>query len=225
MVRFDGPADLSGSLGLGGATTSTTAPATGGRRRRGRGRRKRRRRRGRSTGSIDELPSGTGIAQPDGSTTATGVATDDNVCSAGAAQAPPGSTMGAPTLCLPEHDPLAEAMCTGDGPPALVVSFDPMLEELLAAAFIVSCYVEAAPRGLWTRLGGGCPLASAVGADANAAHTSTGGASRRRGGQRGRPLEFRGAASGGGYPLASAVGAGVGAAHASSGGLARRRDW
>lgn len=40
-------------------------------------------------------------------------------------------------------DPLAEAMCAGDGPPALVVSFDPMLEELLAAAFVVSCSVEA----------------------------------------------------------------------------------
>jgi hypothetical protein len=35
---------------------------------------------------------------------------------------------------LPEHDPLVEAICAADGPPALVVSFNPMLEELLAVA-------------------------------------------------------------------------------------------
>jgi hypothetical protein len=101
----------------------------------------------RSAGSVDELPSGTGIAQPDGVAAATCVATDGNGCSADAAQAPPGSTVGAPALCLPEHDLLAEAMCAGDGPPAWVVSFDPMLEELLAPAFVVSYSVEAAPPG------------------------------------------------------------------------------
>jgi hypothetical protein len=53
--------------------------------------------------------------------------------------------MGALVHCLPEHDPLTEAMCTGDGPPVLVVSFDLMLEELLAAMFVVSCSVEATP--------------------------------------------------------------------------------
>jgi len=46
-------------------------------------------------------------------------------------------------LCLPEPDPLAEAMCARDSPPALVVSFDPMLEELLAATFAASCSVVA----------------------------------------------------------------------------------
>ena len=52
--------------------------------------------------------------------------------------------MVVPVLCLPEPDPLAEAMYVGDGPPALVLSFDLMLEELLAAAFIVSCSVVVA---------------------------------------------------------------------------------
>jgi hypothetical protein len=98
--------------------------------------------------SVDESPSGTSIARPDGVATATFVATDGNGCSADAAQAPSGSTVGAPALCLTEHDLLAEAMCAGDGPPAWVVSFDPMLEELLAVAFVVSCSVEAAPPGI-----------------------------------------------------------------------------
>jgi hypothetical protein len=83
---------------------------------------------------------------------AMGATTDGNGRWPGAAQALPGSTAGVPALCLPNHDPLAEAICAGDGPPALVVSFDPMLEELLVAAFVVSCSVEAAPRGSRSRL-------------------------------------------------------------------------
>ena len=47
-------------------------------------------------------------------------------------------------LCLPKPDPIVEVMCAGDGPLPLVVFFDPMLEELLAAAFIVSCSVVVA---------------------------------------------------------------------------------
>ena len=47
-------------------------------------------------------------------------------------------------LCLPKPDPIVEVMCAGDGPLALVVFFDPMLEELLAAAFVASCSVVAA---------------------------------------------------------------------------------
>jgi hypothetical protein len=93
------------------------------------------------------LPSRTGIAQPDGIAATTGVATDGNGRSAGAAEAPLGFTVAASVLCLPEHDPLVEAMCAGDGPPALVASFDTMLEELLAVVFVVCCSVEAVPWG------------------------------------------------------------------------------
>jgi hypothetical protein len=153
---------------------------------------------------------------------------DGPPASAGAAQAPSAFTVGAPVLCLSEHDLLAEAMCVGDGPPALVVSFDPMLEELLAAAFIGSCSTEPAPQGFAEMLSVVavlCPLASAVDAGASAGHTSSGGSSRRRLWRRGRPTRDRGDASGGGCPLASAVSAGVDAAHASSGGSARRREW
>jgi hypothetical protein len=50
-------------------------------------------------------------------------------------------------LCLPVPDPLVEAMCAGDGPSASVVSFDPMLEELLAVAFVMSRSVEVTRSG------------------------------------------------------------------------------
>ena len=50
-------------------------------------------------------------------------------------------------LCFPEPDPLALALCVSAGPPALVVSFDPMLEEL-AASLVVSCTLEAASLGI-----------------------------------------------------------------------------
>jgi hypothetical protein len=43
---------------------------------------------------------------------------------------------------LSELDPLVLAMCMAVGPPALVVSFDPMLEEL-AAVLVVSGALEA----------------------------------------------------------------------------------
>jgi len=40
-------------------------------------------------------------------------------------------------LSFPEPDPVALALCVSAGPPALVISFDPMLEEL-AAELVVS---------------------------------------------------------------------------------------
>jgi hypothetical protein len=67
------------------------------------------------------------------------IATDNLGRSAGAAQATPDYTTCAPTdhaskpppstaaLCFLEPDPLALAMCLSTGPPALVVSFDPMV--------------------------------------------------------------------------------------------------
>jgi hypothetical protein len=79
---------------------------------------------------------------------ATSVATNYHERSARAAQATgapadrfcPASTAA---LHFPEPDPLALAMCMAEGPPALVVSFDPMLEEL-ASALVVSHTPEAA---------------------------------------------------------------------------------
>lgn len=56
-------------------------------------------------------------------------------------------TTGAPALCLLEPDLLAVAMCVGGGPPASVVFFDPMLEEL-AAALVVCRFVEAPSPGI-----------------------------------------------------------------------------
>jgi hypothetical protein len=59
------------------------------------------------------------------------------------ASKPPSSTAA---LCFLEPDPLALAMCVSAGPPALVISFDSMLEEL-AAALVVSRSLEvASPR-------------------------------------------------------------------------------
>ena len=116
-------------------------------------RRKCRRHRERPVESAQTAPTSTsiapeallgGIAQPYDIAVAMGVATDSNSHSAKASQAPHGSSVVAPVLCLLEPDPLAEAMCAGDGPPALAVSFDPMLEELLAVAFVMSCFVAAA---------------------------------------------------------------------------------
>ena len=46
-------------------------------------------------------------------------------------------------LSFPEPDPVALALCVSAGPPALVISFDPMLEEL-AASLVVSRPVRAA---------------------------------------------------------------------------------
>lgn len=67
----------------------------------------------------------------------------DNGHSAETAQAPLGSFVRRTVLCLPELDLLAEAMCVANGPPTLVISFDPMLEKLLAATFAVSYFVVA----------------------------------------------------------------------------------
>jgi hypothetical protein len=49
-------------------------------------------------------------------------------------------------LCFPEPDPLALALCVSARPPTLVVSFDPMLEEL-AASLVMSRTLEAASLG------------------------------------------------------------------------------
>jgi hypothetical protein len=57
---------------------------------------------------------------------------------------PPPSTA---VLCFLEPDPLALAKCVGVGPPALVVSFDPMLEEI-TAALVMSLSLEAASLGI-----------------------------------------------------------------------------
>ena len=46
-------------------------------------------------------------------------------------------------LSFPEPDPVALALCVSAGPPALVISFDPMLEEL-AASLVVSRPMRAA---------------------------------------------------------------------------------
>lgn len=144
---------------------STTVLATSGRRRPRQRRRKRRRSQGWSAGSmqiapastsiaskallgLDMLPSGSGISQPDGIAATTNVTIDDNGLLARTAQAPPCSIRGAPTLCHHELDPLVEAICADDGPPALVVSFDLMLEKLLACVFVVNDSVETvAPMG------------------------------------------------------------------------------
>ena len=61
--------------------------------------------------------------------------------------APADHTDNAPTsttaLSFPEPDPVALALCVSAGPPALVISFDPMLEEL-AASLVVSRPMSAA---------------------------------------------------------------------------------
>ena len=46
-------------------------------------------------------------------------------------------------LSFPEPDPVALALCVSAGPPALVISFDPMLEEL-AASLVMSRPMRAA---------------------------------------------------------------------------------
>ena len=53
------------------------------------------------------------------------------------------ATSSATILCFLELDPLALALCASVGPPAWVVSFDPMLEEL-AASLVVSQPMRAA---------------------------------------------------------------------------------
>lgn len=187
LVHFIGLADLGGLHAHGGVMTSTTAPATGGRRRL----RKRRRKRQTTptTTSIasdallglNELPSGMSIPPPSGIVAATGVAADGNDHSAEAAQAPSSYAVWTPMLCLPELDSLVEAMCAADGPPALVISLDPMLEELLAATFTASCAMlwQPPPGVHGATPSGGCPLALAVGAGASASHASSGGSARR----------------------------------------------
>ena len=46
-------------------------------------------------------------------------------------------------LSFPELDPLVLAMCVSAGPPALIISFNPMLEEL-AASLVMSRPMRAA---------------------------------------------------------------------------------
>jgi hypothetical protein len=82
-------------------------------------------------------------------------------------------------------------MCAGDGPPALVISFDPMLEELSSRRVRRELLCLGRPPGVHgTTSGGGCPLASVVAAGASAAHTSSGESSRRRVWRRGRLPSF-----------------------------------
>jgi hypothetical protein len=110
------------------------------------GRRRRRRRKRRCRPKGDDTATATNVANDDhGRSAGATQATPDYTTSASAdhASKPPSSTAA---LCFLEPDPLALAMCVSAGPPALVISFDSMLEEL-AAALVVSRSLEvASPR-------------------------------------------------------------------------------
>jgi hypothetical protein len=134
MVRSGGSAGLGGPRDFAGSTATTTTPtaASSDCQRRRRRRRKRRKGRGRSAGSA---------TAPDSASLAS------DALPTGAAQVPPDTTVGASEQRFPEHDPLAEALCAAHGPPAAVIHFDPMLEELLAATFVATCPAQAALPG------------------------------------------------------------------------------
>jgi hypothetical protein len=122
--RWKVPPSISSTVGaVPGAIAVVPGAATCGND--GRRRRRRRKRRHRPNG--------------DDTVAATSITTDNLGRSAGAAQATSDYTTCAPTdhtskpppstaaLCFLEPDPLALAMCLSTGPPALVVSFDPVL--------------------------------------------------------------------------------------------------
>ena len=54
----------------------------------------------------------------------------------GAADYTDNAATSATTLCFPEPDPLVLAMCASAGPPAWVVSFALMLEELVTLLIV-----------------------------------------------------------------------------------------